>query len=113
VTPLATIGSTAPFIGLFGTVWGVIDAFESIGTAGSASLAVVAPGVAEALVATGAGLVAAVPAVWFYNGLSAALRRFGAELEAVGAEVLNCYDRGVAAGGRARTPASPQSAWER
>lgn len=64
---LATTGATTPFIGLFGTVWGIMDAFRGIGAAGSASLAVVAPGIAEALVATAAGLAAAIPAVVAYN----------------------------------------------
>lgn len=64
---LATTGSTAPFIGLLGTVWGIMDAFKGIGAAGSASLAVVAPAIAEALVTTAAGLAAAIPAVMAYN----------------------------------------------
>ena len=64
---LATTGSTAPFIGLLGTVWGIMDAFRGIGAAGSASLAVVAPAIAEALVTTAAGLAAAIPAVIAYN----------------------------------------------
>jgi biopolymer transport protein TolQ len=64
---LATTGSTTPFIGLFGTVWGIMNAFRSIGSAGSASLAVVAPGIAEALITTAVGLVAAIPAVVAYN----------------------------------------------
>lgn len=64
---LATTGSTTPFIGLFGTVWGIMNAFTGIGTAGSASLAVVAPGIAEALVTTAMGLAAAIPAVIAYN----------------------------------------------
>lgn len=64
---LATIGSSAPFIGLFGTVWGIVHAFQKIGETGSASLAVVAPGIAEALVTTAAGLAAAIPAVAAYN----------------------------------------------
>jgi len=64
---LATTGTTTPFIGLFGTVWGIMNAFTGIGAAGSASLAVVAPGIAEALVTTAMGLVAAIPAVIFYN----------------------------------------------
>jgi biopolymer transport protein TolQ len=64
---LATTGSTAPFIGLFGTVWGIMNAFRGIGSAGSASLAVVAPGIAEALIATAIGLAAAIPAVIAYN----------------------------------------------
>lgn len=68
---LATVGSTAPFIGLFGTVWGIKNAFEEIAMQQNTNLAVVAPGIAEALVATGLGLLAAIPAVIFYNKLSA------------------------------------------
>ena len=64
---LATTGSTTPFIGLFGTVWGIMDAFRGIGMRGSATLAVVAPGISEALIATAAGLAAAIPAVVAYN----------------------------------------------
>ncbi|ABB23494.1 protein TolQ [Pelodictyon luteolum] len=67
---LATVGNTAPFIGLFGTVWGIMDAFQNIGMVQSASLAAVAPGISEALVATAAGLAAAIPAVMGYNYLS-------------------------------------------
>ena len=67
VSFLATIGNTAPFIGLFGTVWGIMDAFRNIGVQGSASLATVAPGIAEALIATACGLFVAIPAVIFYN----------------------------------------------
>jgi biopolymer transport protein TolQ len=85
---LATTGSAAPFIGLFGTVIGIINAFQSIGQAGSASLAVVAPGIAEALIATAVGLFAAIPATIFYNifvgrlrGLTAAIDLFVAEYE--------------------------------
>jgi len=85
---LATTGSAAPFIGLFGTVVGIINAFENIGQAGSASLAVVAPGIAEALIATAVGLFAAIPATIFYNifvgqlrGLTASIDLFIAEYE--------------------------------
>ena len=67
---LATVGSTAPFIGLFGTVWGIKTAFEDIAIQQNTNLAVVAPGIAEALLATGLGLLAAIPAVIFYNKLS-------------------------------------------
>jgi len=74
---LATVGSVSPFIGLMGTVWGVMTAFLSIGSAGSASLAVVAPGIAEALITTVAGIGAAVPAVAAYNHLLGRLRDFG------------------------------------
>ncbi len=68
---LATVGSTAPFVGLFGTVWGIMNAFIEIAEAQTTNLAVVAPGIAEALLATGLGLLAAIPAVIFYNKLSA------------------------------------------
>ena len=85
---LATTGSSAPFIGLFGTVIGIIDAFQSIGRAGSASLAVVAPGIAEALIATAVGLFAAIPATIFYNyflgemrGITSALDLFTTDCE--------------------------------
>jgi biopolymer transport protein TolQ len=73
---LATTGSTTPFIGLFGTVWGIMHSFRSIGLQGSASIGGVAPGIAEALIATAAGLVAAIPAVIFYNYLSDKIRVF-------------------------------------
>jgi biopolymer transport protein TolQ len=64
---LATTGAVTPFIGLFGTVWGIIDAFHGLGTSGAATLRAVAPGISEALITTAAGLVAAIPAVIFYN----------------------------------------------
>ncbi len=99
---LATVGATAPFVGLFGTVWGIVKAFAAIGAMKSADLAVVAPGIAEALVATAAGLLAAIPAVWFFNSLSANVRGLGTELDALGVEVLNVYDRAVAMGGERR-----------
>jgi len=89
LTLLATVGSAAPFIGLFGTVIGIIDAFQGIGLAGSASLAVVAPGIAEALIATAVGLFAAIPATIFYNdfvgrmrGLNDSIQLFANECEA-------------------------------
>jgi biopolymer transport protein TolQ len=75
LTFLATTGSTAPFIGLFGTVWGIMNSFMGIGRIGAASLAVVAPGIAEALIATAAGLVAAIPAVIAYNYFLSRTRR--------------------------------------
>jgi biopolymer transport protein TolQ len=78
---LATTGSSAPFIGLFGTVVGIINAFEGIGRAGSASLAVVAPGIAEALIATAVGLLAAIPATIFYNHFIGELRQVTAALD--------------------------------
>jgi len=78
---LASIGSSAPFIGLFGTVWGIMNAFRAIATAENTSLAVVAPGIAEALFATALGLIAAIPAVIFFNALSSNLGKYAARLE--------------------------------
>ena len=78
---LATTGSAAPFIGLFGTVVGIIGAFQGIGRAGSASLAVVAPGIAEALIATAIGLLAAIPATIFYNYFVGEMRRLSAAID--------------------------------
>jgi biopolymer transport protein TolQ len=82
MTFLASVGSTAPFIGLFGTVWGIMVSFQSIAAAKNTSLAVVAPGIAEALFATAMGLVAAIPAVVAYNKISSDLNRYGNRLEA-------------------------------
>ena len=78
---LATVGSTAPFVGLFGTVWGIMNSFQSIAMTKNTSLAVVAPGIAEALFATAVGLFAAIPAVIFYNKFSNDLNRFALKLE--------------------------------
>ncbi|CAI2719171.1 protein TolQ [Nitrospina watsonii] len=78
---LATTGSTTPFIGLFGTVWGIMHSFRMIGVKGSASIGGVAPGIAEALIATAAGLFAAIPAVVFYNYLNAKIRGFTARMD--------------------------------
>ncbi len=83
---LATISSSAPFIGLFGTVWGIMNSFTAIAQARDTSLATVAPGIAEALLATAMGLVAAIPAVIAYNMLAAAIGRFSARTQAVMAE---------------------------
>ncbi len=83
---LATVGSTAPFVGLFGTVWGIMNSFQSIAASKNTSLAVVAPGIAEALFATALGLVAAIPAVIAYNKLSSDLDRYEGRLEAFSAE---------------------------
>lgn len=82
MTFLATVGSTAPFIGLFGTVWGIMNSFTAIAQSNNTSLAVVAPGIAEALFATALGLVAAIPAVIAYNGYSNSLSRYAGQLEA-------------------------------
>src|SRR6266571_2661038 len=83
---LATVGSTAPFVGLFGTVWGIMDSFQSIAASKNTSLAVVAPGIAESLFATALGLVAAIPAVVAYNKLSGDFGRYAGRLEAFASE---------------------------
>jgi len=90
---LATTASITPFIGLFGTVWGIMTAFQSIGAVGSTNLAVVAPGIAEALIATAAGLFAAIPAVYFYNYLTQRVKHFMAEMEDFSLEFLNIAER--------------------
>ncbi len=83
---LASVGSTAPFIGLFGTVWGIMNSFQAIAVTKQTSLAVVAPGIAEALFATALGLIAAIPAVVAYNKISNDLGRYGGRLEAFAVE---------------------------
>ena len=83
---LATVGSTAPFVGLFGTVWGIMDSFQSIAASKNTSLAVVAPGIAESLFATALGLVAAIPAVIAYNKLATDFGRYAGRLEAFASE---------------------------
>jgi biopolymer transport protein TolQ len=90
---LATTGAITPFIGLFGTVWGIIDAFHGLGTAGAATLRAVAPGISEALITTAAGLVAAIPAVIAYNIFSAQIREFGSRMDDFSLELLNAIDR--------------------
>ncbi len=96
LTFLATTGSTAPFIGLFGTVWGIMTSFKGIGETGSASLAVVAPGIAEALVATAIGLVAAIPAVMGYNHFQNKIKVLIAEMDNFSTEFLNIVQRSFA-----------------
>ena len=86
---LATCGNTAPFIGLFGTVWGIMGSFHQIGVKGSASLATVAPGIAEALIATAAGLAAAIPAVMAYNYFLGRVRGLEADLESFAGDLLD------------------------
>ena len=90
---LATTASIAPFIGLFGTVWGIMMAFQGIGETGSTSLGVVAPGIADALVATAAGLFAAIPAVYFYNSLTNRVKLFASEMDDFAMEFLNIAER--------------------
>jgi biopolymer transport protein TolQ len=90
---LATTGSATPFIGLFGTVWGIMASFHDIGQRGSASLAVVAPGISEALVATAAGLAVAIPAVIFYNYFSNKLDLVDGEVSTFSTDFLNLVER--------------------
>jgi biopolymer transport protein TolQ len=92
MTWLATIASTSPFVGLFGTVMGVVDAFHGLGTAGSGTLRAVAPGIAEALITTAAGLFVAVPAVVAYNQLTARVRMFASAIDDFSRELLNSLE---------------------
>jgi biopolymer transport protein TolQ len=95
LTFLATTGNATPFIGLFGTVWGIMDAFRQIGFRGSTSLAVVAPGISEALIATAAGLFAAIPAVIAYNYFLNKMRVLTSQMENFSAEFLNIVERHI------------------
>jgi biopolymer transport protein TolQ len=90
---LASIGSIAPFVGLFGTVWGIMHSFSAIAAMHNTNLSVVAPGIAEALFATAIGLVAAIPAVLAYNQLSTSIGRFAGRLEGFGAEFSSILSR--------------------
>lgn len=90
---LATTGSASPFIGLFGTVWGIMETFKGIGARGSATLAVVAPGISEALIATAAGLAAAIPAVIFYNYFLNQSKNIVQDMENFASELLNIVER--------------------
>jgi len=90
---LATTGGVTPFVGLFGTVWGIIDAFHGLATAGTATLHSVAPGIAEALITTAAGLFAAIPAVIAYNVFLQRIKEFGAEIDDFSLEFLNMTER--------------------
>jgi biopolymer transport protein TolQ len=92
---LAITGAVTPFIGLFGTVWGIIDAFHGLGTAGAATLRAVAPGISEALITTAAGLAAAIPAVIAYNLINASIREFAARNDDFTLEMLNLVERQV------------------
>jgi biopolymer transport protein TolQ len=92
---LASVGSTAPFIGLFGTVWGIMNSFQSIAASKQTTLAVVAPGIAEALFATALGLVAAIPAVVAYNKISNELNRYAGRLEAFSGEFSAILSRQI------------------
>lgn len=90
---LATTASITPFIGLFGTVWGIMTAFEAIGATSSTNLAIVAPGIAEALITTAAGLFAAIPAVYFYNYLAGRVKVFASQMDDFSLEFLNIAER--------------------
>ena len=103
---LATVGSTAPFIGLFGTVWGIMNSFQSIALTKNTSLAVVAPGIAEALLATALGLVAAVPAVVIYNVFARAIAGYKALLGDASAEVMRLVSRDLDRGALDQAPAT-------
>jgi len=92
---LATTGNTAPFIGLFGTVWGIMASFRSIGAKGAANLAVVAPGISEALVATAMGLLAAIPAVVGYNHIITRTGRIVDEMDNFSADILNIIEKQI------------------
>lgn len=99
---LATTGAVTPFIGLFGTVWGIIDAFQGLGNAGAATLRAVAPGISEALITTAAGLFAAIPAVIFYNFFTHDMREFGARMDDFSLELVNVLERGGSSSAEAR-----------
>ncbi len=90
---LAITGAVTPFVGLFGTVWGIIDAFHGLGTAGAATLRAVAPGISEALITTAAGLAAAIPAVIAYNLIGSSIREFAARGDDFSLEMLNAVER--------------------
>ncbi len=92
---LATAGSTAPFIGLFGTVWGIMNSFQGIAQKGSANLAVVAPGIAEALIATAVGLAVAIPSVIAYNFFAQKIKVIDSELQNFAADFLNIVERDI------------------
>jgi biopolymer transport protein TolQ len=97
MTWLATIAQSATFVGLFGTVMGIIDAFHGLGTAGAATLRAVAPGISEALITTAAGLAVAIPALIGYNQLTARLREFAARMDDFGRELLNAIENAALA----------------
>jgi biopolymer transport protein TolQ len=96
LTWLATIATNAPYIGLFGTVWGIVDAFHGLGTAGAATLRAVAPGISEALITTAAGILVAIPAGVGYNQLTSQLRDFGSRIDDFGRELLNAIENAAA-----------------
>ncbi|MBY0470922.1 protein TolQ [bacterium] len=96
VSWLATIASAAPFVGLFGTVWGIMNSFQNIGATGTANLAIVAPGISEALITTATGIAAAVPAVIAYNFFVGQIKRQAVDMDVFSQDFLNIIQRGVA-----------------
>jgi biopolymer transport protein TolQ len=108
MTWLATIASTSPFVGLFGTVMGVVDAFQGLGTAGSGTLRAVAPGIAEALITTAAGLFVAVPAVVAYNQLTSRIRVFASATDDFCRELLNSLEEIPTRTGAPPSPRAPE-----
>jgi biopolymer transport protein TolQ len=108
MTWLATIGNIAVFVGLFGTVMGIIDAFHGLGTAGAATLRAVAPGISEALITTAAGLVVAIPAVIGYNQLTARLREFASRMDDFGRELLNAIENSALLTPPTQQPQQPE-----
>lgn len=94
LTTLASIGSITPFVGLFGTVWGIINSFQGLALGGG-SIQSVAPGIAEALVATAIGLAAAIPAVWFFNKFNSETSNLSSEMDSFGQELLNLVERSL------------------
>jgi biopolymer transport protein TolQ len=105
---LATTGAVTPFVGLFGTVWGIIDAFHGLGASGAATLRAVAPGISEALITTAAGLFAAIPAVIAYNFFMQEIRQFGARMDDFSLELMNTVE-----GAQASTATPPSFAERR
>ena len=97
---LATVGAVAPFVGLFGTVWGIMNSFQAIAMSRDTNLAVVAPGIAEALFATGLGLLAAIPAVVAYNACAASVQRFASRLDHFADDFINLMARQNTAQGK-------------
>jgi biopolymer transport protein TolQ len=98
VSWLATVASAAPFIGLFGTVWGIMNSFQSIGATGAANLAIVAPGISEALITTATGIGAAIPAVIAYNSFANSIKRLAVDMDCFAQDFLNIVQR--SSGGR-------------
>jgi biopolymer transport protein TolQ len=108
MTWLATIAAVSPFIGLLGTVMGIIDAFHGLGTAGAATLRAVAPGISEALITTAAGLIVAIPAVVGYNQLTSRLREFGSRMDEFSREFLNLIENAAMLTSQQAPPPAPE-----